>query len=118
MVRSSCRARLYIDGIEVGAVAVKGWEGAWGIGEFDAGEAFARFAPRFGLWSMLMHEDDGADRLSDAALQELRRVECELDSLRAELVLCETAERRRIRQLNIDGPMIEWKEDRGPTSRD
>jgi hypothetical protein len=114
MHRSPCRARLFINGVDVGAVAVKGWEGSWGIGEFRAGEAFAPYAATFGLWSMLMHDDAHADRLSDAALQELRRVECELDALRAELLLCDSGERRRIRQLNIDGPLIEWKEDRGP----
>jgi hypothetical protein len=114
MRRSRCRARLFINGVDVGAVAVKGWEGSWGIGEFLAGEAFAPYAPRFARWSQLMHEDAGADRLSDAALQELRRVECELDALRAELLLCDSGQRRRIRQLNIDGQLIEWKEDRGP----
>jgi hypothetical protein len=113
MRRSPCRARLFINGVDVGAVAVKGWEGAWGIGEFKPGEAFAAYAPGFVQWSRLLHEDSGADRLSDAALQALRRVECELDALRAELLLCASGERRRIRQLNIDGPLIEWKEDRG-----
>ena len=101
---------MYIEGVEVGAVAVKGWEGAWGIGDFRPGQGFARYAPRFGLWSTLMHEDDGADRLSDAALDELRRVERELDALKAELLLCDSGERRRVTQLNIDGAMIEWKE--------
>jgi hypothetical protein len=105
---------LYIDGVEVGAVAVKGWEGAWGIGEFRPGDGFGPYAPRFGLWSMLMHDDAGADRLSDAALRELREVECELDALKAEVLLCDSGERRRIQQLNIDGPLIEWKEDAGP----
>jgi len=112
MRRAPCQARLFINGVDVGAVAVKGWEGAWGIGEFRPDEAFAPFAPWFGLWSMLMHDDAAADRMSDAALQELRRVECELDALRSELLLCDSGERRRIRQLNIDGPLIDWKEDR------
>jgi len=116
MVRSPCRARLYIDGVEVGAVAVKGWEGAWGIGDFRPGHGFAPYAPRFGQWSALLHEDAGADRLSEAALEQLRRVERELDSLKAELLLCDSGERRRITQLNIDGAMIEWKEDGGSGS--
>jgi hypothetical protein len=116
MRRSPCRARLFINGVDVGTVAVKGWEGAWGIGEFRAGEGFGPYAPRFGLWSRLMHLDAGADRVSDAALRELREVECELDALKSELLLCDSGERRRIRQLNIDGPLIEWKEDRGQSS--
>jgi hypothetical protein len=107
---------LYIDGVEVGAVAVKGWEGAWGIGDFRPGHGFAPYAPRFGQWSALLHEDAGADRLSEAALEQLRRVERELDSLKAELLLCDSGERRRITQLNIDGAMIEWKEDGGSGS--
>jgi len=110
MRRSFRRARLFINGIEVGRVLVKGWDGPWGIGDFTPGERFAQFAPAFGLWSLLMHANSSDGCLSPAAADELRRVECEIDTLRAELLL-ENGERRPILQLNIDGPLIEWKED-------
>ena len=110
MLRSARRARLFIDGVDVGAVTVKGWKGAWGIGEFRPAARFSAFSPKFCRWSRLMHADADADRVSEAALAELRRIECEIDSLRAELLVTETGERRPIRQLNIDGPLIEWKE--------
>jgi hypothetical protein len=101
--------------MDVGRVLVKGWDGPWGIGDFTPGEHFAQFAPPFGLWSLLMHAKTVDGCLSDAASDELRSVECEIDTLRAELLL-DTGERRPILQLNIDGPLIEWKED-GSTSR-
>ena len=114
MLRSAQRARLYINGVDVGAVTVKGWKGAWGIGDFRAADGFSAFSPKFCHWSRLMHADSDADRVSEAALAELRRIECEIDALRAELLLTDTGDRRRIRQLNIDGPLIEWKEDVDP----
>ena len=114
MFRSSHRARLFLDGVDVGGVTVKGWDGSWGIGEFEPTETFAPYASRFGLWSLLMHADGPEERLSDAASQELRLVECEIDGLRAELRLDDTGERRPILQLNIDGPLIEWQEDGDP----
>jgi hypothetical protein len=108
-------ARLFLNGHDVGAVEVKGWDHAWGFGEFSPADAFGSYAPRFGAWSLLMHADDGDDasdgRLSEAAAEELRRVEYDIDRIHAKLFLVGPKEWRRISQLNIDGPLIEWKED-------
>jgi hypothetical protein len=110
MRRTTQQARLYLNDVDVGAVTVKGWDGAWGLGEFDPGAAFPRFAPHFGLWSLLMHVDEADDSLSEAATEELRRAERQIDGLHAELLLVETGQRRPISQLTIDGDMVEWVE--------
>jgi hypothetical protein len=86
------------------------------LGEFSPGHNFSSFAPRFGAWSLLMHADDGPvdpahGRLSEAASEELREAEWEIDRLHAKLYLDGPQEWRKISQLNIDGPLIEWKED-------
>ncbi len=83
MQRTHVTARLFLDGRDVGAVEVQGWDGSWGFGEFHPGAAFNAFATRFGRWSLLMHADDGGDRLSQAARDELRDAERDIDSLRA-----------------------------------
>jgi hypothetical protein len=111
MRRTRVTARLFIDGEDVGVVEVHGWDGSWGFGEFRPAAAFDAFALRFGRWSLLMHTDPGKDRLSEAALDELREAEQEIDTLRARLLLSDSNEWRGIRQLNIDGEMIEWKEE-------
>jgi hypothetical protein len=109
-------AKLFLNDRDVGTVKVNGWDDSWGFGEFSPGEGFSHFAPRFGAWSLLMHADDGADepahgRLSGAASEELREVEREIDRLHAALYLLGPREWRKVSQLNIDGPLIEWKED-------
>jgi hypothetical protein len=116
MLRSQTTARLFLDGHDVGAVRVRGWDAAWGFGEFLPGEGFSSYAPRFGAWSLLMHADDDGDdtsdgRLSEAAAEELRRVEYDIDRIHAKLFLVGPKEWRKVSQLNIDGPLIEWKED-------
>lgn len=108
--------KLFLNHRAVGTVRIKGWDDSWGFGEFSPGEGFSHYAPRFGAWSLLMHADDGADdpahgRLSVAAAEELREIEREIDRLNASLYLPGPQQWRRISQLNIDGPMIEWKED-------
>jgi hypothetical protein len=115
MRRARLTARLFLNDRDVGTVQVKGWDDSWGFGEFLPGEGFSRFAPRFGAWSLLMHADDGSDdpahgRLSAAAAEELREVEQEIDRLHAKLFLVGPQEWRPVSQLNIDGPLIEWKE--------
>jgi hypothetical protein len=70
---------------------------------------FAAFAPLFAKWSLLMHSETGDRRLSTAVSDKLRASECELDALRASLVLDNPEERHQLRQLNIDGHLIEWK---------
>ena len=116
MTPARLTARLYLNDTDVGTVRVKGWDGSWGFGEFSPEEAFARYAPFFGTWSLLMHadqnEDDAASgRLSRPASQELRRIENEIDRIHARLFLVGTQEWRKVSQLNIDGSLIEWKED-------
>ena len=102
-------ATLFINGKQVGAVLVKSLADSWGFGEFSPNPAFAEFASLFGNWSLLMHADDGEKKLSEAASDELRRIEYELDSLHAKLFLDGVSEWLDLTQLNIDGPLIEWK---------
>jgi hypothetical protein len=102
-------AELYLDGKFVGKVKVQRDCGSWGHGYFQPADAFAEFAPLFGRWSLLMHADVGARKLSAAASEELRTTEYELDRLEAQLHFPDTGEWRRCAQLNIDGDLIEWK---------
>jgi hypothetical protein len=111
---SQLTARLFLNDRDVGRVKITGWDGSWGFGEFTPAEGFARFAPCFGAWSLLMHADagrDGTRRLSREAAEELREAECRIDRIHAKLFLAGLQEWRTISQLNIDGPLIEWKED-------
>src|SRR5271170_7904725 len=77
--------RLFLNGREVGHVSIRGHDGSWGFGEFTPGPEFAAFANIFGRWSLLMHADD--DRLSEAAADELRATEYEIDAIRAKILL-------------------------------
>ncbi|HWE02582.1 MAG TPA: hypothetical protein VG326_09250 [Tepidisphaeraceae bacterium] len=101
---------LYLNDVEVGVVSVRGQDGSWGFGDFTPSPEFVAFASLFGQWSLLMHADEADVRLSEAASEELRYTERELDSLRAALLLENPREWHPLRQVNIDGPMIEWKE--------
>jgi hypothetical protein len=112
MRHSNDTARLYLNDTEVGTIQVRGWDNSWGFGEFAPAEAFAAFAPHFGRWSLLMHAD-GTERLSPAASDELREAECAIDRIHAKLYLSKAGRWRTITQLNIDGPLVEWKEDTG-----
>jgi hypothetical protein len=102
-------ATLFINDKQVGAVKVKSLADSWGFGEFVPNAAFGEFATLFGNWSLLMHADDGDKKLSEAASEELRRLEYQLDSLHASLFLDSVAEWLDLAQVNIDGPLIEWK---------
>jgi hypothetical protein len=102
-------ARLFLDGKDVGQVTVKSLADSWGFGEFEPNGTFAEFAAIFGNWSLLMHADDGEKRLSEAASDELRAAEFAIDSLRAKLRLDSSGEWVDVAQLNIDGPLVEWK---------
>ena len=108
---ASSSARLFLNDQDVGTVEVKGWEDAWGFGEFAPGEGFRRYARHFGDWSRLMHTPHADDCLTDADRDALRKVEYEIDRLHARLLLVESQEWRRIAELNIDGPLVEWRED-------
>ena len=121
MRRSNLTARLFLNDHDVGAVKVKGWDDSWGFGDFAPGEGFAHYAPKFGAWSLLMHADLPSDlpdspdtrdwRLSDDAADALREIEQDIDRIHAKLFLVGPKQWRKISQLNIDGPLIEWKED-------
>lgn len=106
-------ARLFLNDQDVGAVHVKGWDDAWGFGDFVPGETFTRYARHFSAWSRLIHARHADDQLTDADRAALRGVEYEIDCLRAKLFLADRKQWRPIAQLNIDGPMVEWREDYG-----
>jgi len=99
---------LYLDGKLVGDVAICGWHGPWGFGDFTPRPAFAQFAPIFDEWSRLMHAD--ADRLSREHAARLREIECRTYALHGKLWIVQERRWRHIAILNIDGPMIEWKQ--------
>ena len=102
--------RLQLKGVDVGSIVIRGGDTSWGFGEFTPLPAFDQFANVFGRWSLLMHAENAGERLSEAASEELRQAEYAIDNLRAALHIDGTQERRFLRQINIDGPLIEWKE--------
>jgi hypothetical protein len=102
-------ARLFINDTEVGLVALRHSADSWGMGDFVPNDAFGQFAPLFGAWSLIMHEDDGGGRIDAAIMDELHRAEAALDKLRVKLLRTERDEWIDVDQVVIDGPMIEWK---------
>jgi hypothetical protein len=102
-------AKLFINSKEIGTVVLKSLADSWGFGDFTPNDAFAEVAPIFGNWSLLMHADDGERKLSEAASEELRAAEYAIDSLRCKLHLQAEDEWVDLGQVNIDGPLIEWK---------
>jgi hypothetical protein len=109
MSGSRVEAELFLDGKFVGKIAIKGKNHSWHFGEFHPNAEFAAFAPLFGRWSLLMHADEDSARLSRAASEELRQTEIELDRLEAKLFIPSTGTWKVIRQVNIDGSLIDWK---------
>ncbi len=109
MTSPGLQARLILNGKNVGTVRIRGSSSSWGYGEFIANDNFADFAPLFGQWSLLMHADDDETKISQAASDELRQTECALDALKAHLEIPQHKQTLRIGQINIDGPLIEWK---------
>src|SRR5687767_1647761 len=104
-------ARLFLGTQDVGSIEIKGFDDSWGFGEFSPGDGFRRYARAFGDWSRLLHTPHVDDQLSDADKDALRKVEYEIDRLRARLFLVETEEWRSVAELNIDGPLVEWREE-------
>ncbi|HET6252254.1 MAG TPA: hypothetical protein VFE47_31500 [Tepidisphaeraceae bacterium] len=102
--------KLLLKGVPVGSVILRGHDASWTFGEFTPFPEFSQFAALFGTWSLLMHAEDAGERLSEAASEELRLAEYAIDTIRATLLLESPEERRHLRQVNIDGPLIEWKE--------
>src|SRR4051794_24137394 len=98
MRRGDQTARLFLNDLDVGTVYVSGWDDSWGFGKFEPSDAFAAFAPHFGRWSLLMHADDGDERLSRAASDELREAEVAIDRIHAKLFLSKTGGWRTITQ--------------------
>ncbi|HEY7117628.1 MAG TPA: hypothetical protein VH475_13650, partial [Tepidisphaeraceae bacterium] len=87
-------AELFLDGRLVGNVTIKGEDNSWHFGEFEPRPEFERYAPLFGRWSLLMHADEDSDRLTDAAADELREIELEIDRVRARLRMVDSGEWR------------------------
>lgn len=103
------RGELHLNGRRVGDISVAGWDASWTFGRFEPGDDFSAFAPVFGRWSLLMHEDE-AEPLSRAASEELRDAEREMDAIRARVFFPADGIWHDVAQLNIDGELIEWKE--------
>jgi hypothetical protein len=108
---TNTHARLFLNEHDVGVIEVKGWDDSWGFGEFAAGDSFWRYARHFGDWSRLIHAPREDDRLTDADKAALRKAEYEIDRLHAKLFLVESREWRKISELNIDGELVEWREE-------
>jgi len=108
MRREHRKAQLYLNGQPVGEVSAEAASDGWGFGHFNPSPGFSLYAPLFGTWSILLHMDDDSDRASPAALDELRATEMAIDQIKAELHWAETGQRTSIRQLTIDGTLIEW----------
>lgn len=108
MQRQQRQADLFLEGKDVGHIDVQGSTLAWGFGKFTPYPDFSGFALRFGYWSLLMHEDYQSPHIDKLVLDELRDAEEQLDRLHAELLWLDTGQRTPVRQINIDGPLIEW----------
>jgi hypothetical protein len=104
------RAQLYLNDKLVGTITVRGHAHAWHYGDFAPAESFGEFAPLFGRWSLLMHADGGDALLSEAASDELRQTEIALDRVRARIFVPATQQWVEAVEINIDGPLIEWRE--------
>ena len=110
MNRSHCRGRLYLNGQLVGNIDIHGWDGAWGFGDFNPAPAFEPFAPIYNEWSRLMHHPEAADQLTPAISDALRKVECAMYAIAAQIYVEEWRAWRQVGILTIDGRLIEWKE--------
>jgi hypothetical protein len=109
MSQPNRHAELYLNDQLVGIVEVRSSDNSWHFGVFTPSPDFTPFAPLFGRWSLLMHADEDADRLTSAASEELRDTEIEIDRLRAKMRIPATGEWCELQQINIDGELIDWK---------
>lgn len=109
MIPPNRQAELYLNDQLIGMVEVRSGDNSWHFGVFTPRPHFTPFAPLFGRWSLLMHADEDADRLTSAASEELRETEIEIDRLRARLHMPATDEWCELQQINIDGDLIDWK---------
>jgi hypothetical protein len=115
MHHDSRQGRLFLNGVSVGDVRADGSTGTWGFGHFAPADGFGKFAPLFGSWSLLMHVDDDLEDTAREVLEELHRAELAIDRLRAELQWIDSQERIRLRQVTIDGTLIEWNAEEKPS---
>ncbi|HEX8911879.1 MAG TPA: hypothetical protein VF796_05935 [Humisphaera sp.] len=102
-------AHLHIDGKLVGTIEVTGWDSTWTHGRFTPTDGFAPYATVFGRWSLLMHEDEHAP-LHGAAQAALADTERQIDMLHVRVYFPKEDQWHEVRQLNIDGGTVEWKE--------
>jgi len=100
---------LCLEGKPVGTIELNRFADSWLFGDFSPGKGFSEFATLFGEWSLLLHADENDPQVSQAALDELAKVERMIDALHVELHLPETGARVPVEQVNIDGTMIELK---------
>jgi hypothetical protein len=101
-------AELLLNGVVAGKVTVQGINDSWGHGLFEPAPSFARFAPLFGGWSLLMHADEDSDKMSDDLAEELRTIESTMAGIRAAFRVA-NQEELPLALVNIDGPLVEWK---------
>lgn len=101
--------RLHMDGRDVGEIVVARWDTSWTYGRFTPNEAFEPFANLFGRWSLLMHEDE-AEPLHQATSAALADAERQMDALHVRVHFPTHGGWRDVRQINIDGAIVEWKE--------
>ncbi len=106
---TSATGRLFLRNKDVGEVRSRGEADSWCFGDFEPNAEFVEFATLFGSWSLLMHAEEGDEKMSQAASDELRRAEREIDALRAKIYFPKDDQWIDVAQLNIDGKMIEWK---------
>src|SRR5580765_3384086 len=100
---------LCLQGKPVGEIELNRSADSWHFGSFHPAGAFSEFATLFGEWSLLLHADEKEPTLSDAASNELRKLELAIDLLHAELRVPQTDQRVQIDHLNIDGDLVEIK---------
>src|SRR5690349_10955535 len=96
---------LHINGKDVGTITVRGHNHGWHFGDFAPNACFAEFAPLYGRWSLLMHADGADEGLSDAASEELRGTEIEMDRLHARIFQPSAEQWQDVVEINIDGPL-------------
>jgi hypothetical protein len=100
---------LCLEGKRVGRVELNRFADSWLFGNFEPTRDFSEFATLFGEWSLLLHADENEAQVSQAALNELAKIERAIDALHAELLLPESGERVGVDQVNIDGKLVELK---------
>jgi|GEM_PF-1756508 len=108
--------QLFLNGHAVGQVLAESASDSWGFGIFTPQSGYEQFAPLFGAWAMLLHEDDELDRPTREAMDALRDAEKAIDTIRAELRWNDEAQPVCVRQLTIDGTLIEWSSEERQTS--